>query len=144
MMNGEALSEKEIVIEPKGIAIRRSTEVLAIEDRHIANALKVIREHACEGLNVLALLKAVPLSRSSMERRFAQFLGRSPNTEILRVKLDRTKQLLTDSDLPMNVIAEKSGFDSQAYMSRVFKKKFGLSPGQFRSQSHPSPFRPRL
>src|ERR1035437_1753450 len=115
MMKGENPPEKEIVIEPKGIATRRSTEVLAIEDRQIAKALGVIREHACDGLDVPALLKAVPLSRSSLERRFTQLLDRSPNAEILRVKLERTKQLLTDCDLPLNVIAEKAGFESQEY-----------------------------
>jgi LacI family transcriptional regulator len=137
MMKGEELPQTEIAIEPKGIATRRSTEVLAMEDRSIATALAVIREHACEGLDVSALLKAVPLSRSSLERRFVRLLGRSPNAEILRVKLNRTKQLLMDSDLPLIVIAEKAGFESQEYMSRVFKKKLGMTPGQFRSQSHP-------
>lgn len=144
MMAGETLPEKEIFIEPKGIATRRSTEVLAIEDRHIAAALKIIRERACDGLDVPTLLKAVPLSRSSMERRFSQLLGRSPNSEILRIKLDRTKHLLMDSDLTMNVITEKAGFESQEYMSRVFKKKFGLTPGQFRAQSHPAPLHSNL
>ncbi len=138
MMRGYQPSGEEIVIEPKGIATRRSTEVLAIDDRHIAAALRTIREHACEGLDVAALLKTVPLSRSSLERRFAQLLGQSPNAEIMRIKLGRTKQLLIDSDLPLNAIAEKAGFESQEYMSRVFKKKLGLTPGQFRAQSQPA------
>jgi LacI family transcriptional regulator len=137
MAGGRPLTQL-ITVEPKGIATRRSTEVLAIEDRHIATALRVIREHACEGLNVSSLLKAVPLSRSSLERRFVQLLGRSPNGEILRVKLERTKQLLMDSDLSLMLVAEKAGFKSQEYMSRVFKKKFNVTPGQFRTQSHPS------
>jgi LacI family transcriptional regulator len=143
MMKGEQPPENEIVINPKGVATRRSTEVLAIEDRQIAKAVGVIREHACEGLDVPALLKAVSLSRRSLERRFIQILGRSPNAEILRIKLDRSKQLLMDSDLPLNVIAEKAGFKSQEYLSRVFKKKLGMTPGQFRSQSHPTLNTPR-
>lgn len=135
LMDGGQPPDKEILIEPKGIAVRRSSEVLAIEDRQIARALSVIREHACEGLDIPALLKMVPLSRSTLERRFLQILGRSPNSEIMRIKLDKTKMLLSDSDLPLNVIAEKAGFESQEYMSRIFKKKLGLTPGQFRSQS---------
>ena len=143
MMQGGNLVEREIVIAPKGIATRRSTEVLAIEDRQIAKALGVIREHACAGLDVPALLKAVPLSRSSLERRFTQILGRSPNAEIQRVKLERCKQLLMDSDLPLVEISEKAGFESQEYMCRVFKNKLGLTPGQFRSQTHPQVLTPR-
>ena len=137
MMKGEPAPEHEIVINPKGVAIKRSTEVLAIEDRHIAKALKIIREHACEGLDIKTLLTEVPLSRRIMERRFTQILGRSPNSEILRVKLERCKQLLMDSDLALVEISEKAGFESQEYMSRIFKKKLGITPGQFRSKFHP-------
>jgi LacI family transcriptional regulator len=132
MMRAEKPPEEEIVIEPKGVFTRRSTEVLAIEDRQIAMALRQIREHACDGLDVPTLLKTVPLSRSSLERRFIQVLARSPNAEIQRVKLERAKQLLLDSKLPLNVIAEKAGFEGQEYMCRVFKQKYGMTPGQFR------------
>ena len=135
MMSGKPVPAGEIQILPKGVSVRHSSDVLAIEDRQIARALGVIREHACAGLDVPALLRAVPLSRSSLERRFNELLGRSPNAEILRVKLERSKQLLMDSDLPLNVIAEKAGFESQEYLSRIFKKKFGVPPGLFRSQS---------
>ena len=136
MMKGKPAPANEIVINPKGVATKRSTDVLAIEDRHIAKALKIIREHACEGLDIKTLLSEVPLSRRIMERRFTQILGRSPNSEIVRVKLERCKQLLMDSDLPLVEISEKAGFESQEYMSRIFKKKLGVTPGQFRSEFH--------
>lgn len=135
MMRGEKPPEHKIVIEPKGIATKRSTEVLAIEDRHVATALKIIRDHACEGLDVPALLKRVPVSRRRLERCFTKLLGRSPQVEILRVKLDRAKQLLRDSDLSPFLIAEKAGFENQGYLCRIFKKKLGITPGQFRLQS---------
>src|SRR5206468_4043368 len=92
MMAGKKPPAEPIFIEPTGVVTRRSTEVLAIEDRHIANAARFIREHACEGIDVSNLLKAVPLSRSALERRFAASLGRSPKEEILRVRLNRAKQ----------------------------------------------------
>ena len=120
-----------------GVATRRSTEVLAIEDRHIASALGIIREHACEGLNIPTLLKSVPLSRSVLERRFAQILGRSPNEEILRVKLGRACRLLEESDLSLAEVAEKCGFEHAEYFSRLFKKKLGSTPGEFRKTSLP-------
>jgi LacI family transcriptional regulator len=123
------------VIKPMGVATRRSTDVLAIEDRHIATALRTIREHACEGLDIPTLLKSVPLSRSVLERRFAQILGRSPNEEIMRVRLALVCRLLTESDLPLTEVAEKGGFEHAEYMSRLFKNKIGLTPGEFRKQS---------
>ena len=62
-----------------------------------------------------------------------ELLGRSPKAEILRVQLDRAKQLLMDSDLSLALVAEKAGFEHPEYMSRVFKKKIGMPPGQFRA-----------
>jgi LacI family transcriptional regulator len=135
MMAGRKPPKQPIFVEPAGVVTRRSTEVLAIEDRHIATAIRFIREHACEGIDVSDLLKAVPLSRSTLERRFARALGRSPKDEMLRVRLTCAKQLLAETDFSLAMVAEKVGFEHTEYLSVIFKKKTGLTPGQFRSQS---------
>lgn len=137
MMAGRKPPRETLLIEPRGVATRHSTDVLAVADRQVAAALRFIRDHACERIDVPTLLRAVALSRSSLERRFAQILGRSPKAEILRVQLERAKQLLMDSDLPLALVAEKAGFDHPEHMSRLFKKKTGTTPGQFRTQSQP-------
>ncbi len=135
LMAGGTAESSSILVDPMGVMARQSTDVLAIDDPHIATALKYIREHACQGLDVGALLKAVPLSRSVLERRFSQLLGKSPKAEILRVQLDRVCRLLAESDLPISEVAEKSGFEHPEYMSRLFKKKIGITPGEFRKRS---------
>jgi LacI family transcriptional regulator len=132
MMGGKKPPRQPIFIEPVGIVTRRSTEVLAIEDRHIAAAMRFIREHACEGIDVGDVVRAVPLSRSTLERRFARALGRSPKEEILRVRLSRAKQLLAQTDFSLALVAEKVGLEHAEYLSVIFKKKIGLTPGQFR------------
>ena len=135
LMSGEKVADHTRLIMPMGVATRRSTDVLAIEDRHIATALRIIREHACEGLDIPKLLEQVPLSRSVLERRFAKILGRSPNEEILRAKLGRACRLLEESDLSLAEVAEKCGFEHAEYFSRLFKKKLGPTPGEFRKTS---------
>jgi LacI family transcriptional regulator len=135
MMAGKKAPKAPLVIEPAGILTRRSTDVLAIEDRHIAAAVRFIREHACEGIDVGNLLKAVPLSRSTLERRFAKVLGRSPKEEILRVRLNRAKQLLAETDFPLALVAEKVGLEHTEYLSVIFKKKTGMTPAHFRAQA---------
>lgn len=132
LMAGESAGPSSIVVKPMGVMARQSTDVLAIDDRHIAAALKHIREYACDGLDVDSILKAVPLSRSVLERRFSQILGSSPKAEILRVRLDRVCRLLAESDLSLAEVAEKAGFEHPEYMSRLFKKKMGITPGEFR------------
>lgn len=135
LMAGESADPASIVVKPMGVMARQSTDVLAIDDRHIASALKHIREQACVGLDVESILKVVPLSRSVLERRFSQILGISPKAEILRVRLDRVCRLLAESDLPLAEVAQKAGFEHPEYMSRLFKKKMGVTPGEFRKNS---------
>ncbi len=138
LMNGGQAPATPLYVEPAGIVTRRSTEVLAIEDRHIATAARYIREHACAGITVTDVLRQVPLSRSTLERRYVQMLGRSPKEDILRARLNRAKQLLVETDFALPLIAEKIGFEHPEYLNVIFKKKTGLTPGQYRTQaSHP-------
>ena len=135
MIRGQKAPAQPVFVEPAGVVTRRSTEVLAIDDRHIASAVRFIREHACEGIDVSDVLGAVPLSRSALERRFSGTLGRSPKEEILRVRLSRARQLLAETKFSMALIAEKIGLEHPEYFNVIFKKKVGLTPGQFRTQS---------
>ena len=136
LMAGESAPDTPALVKPIGLAERHSTDVLAIGDRKIASALKYIREHACDdGMDVESLLRAVPLSRSVMERRFSQILGSSPKGEILRVRLGRVCQLLAESGLTLAAVAQLAGFDHPEYMSRLFKKKMGITPGEFRKRA---------
>ncbi len=134
MMAGGQSPPARTFVEPRGIVTRRSTEVLAIEDRQIAAAARFIREHACEGIDVSDVLAAVPMSRSTMDRRFLNILGRSPKDEILRVRLDRVRQLLAETDFPLKLIAEKVGLDHAEHLSRVFKSRIGTTPSEFRAR----------
>ena len=132
LMRGESLDESEWLIEPLGIITRQSTDVLAIDDRQVASAVRFIREHACEGIGVDDVLRHVPLSRSVLERRFRKYLKRSPQIEIRSVQLKRVKQLLAETDLPLERIATLAGFEHPEYMSVVFKRETGQTPGQYR------------
>jgi LacI family transcriptional regulator len=135
MMDGKRAAPTEILVKPSGIITRHSTEVLAIEDQQIAAAARFIREHACNGIDVSDVLRVVPMSRSTMDRRFMRFLGRSPKDEILRVRLNRVKQLLMETDFSLSQIAEKVGLDHVEHLSRIFKIRTGMNPSAFRSQS---------
>ena len=135
MMAGKKIRPAEILIEPADIVVRRSTDVLAMDDRQIAAASRFICEHACEGIDVNDVLRAVPMSRSTMDRRFMKILGRSPKDEILRVRLNRVKQLLTETDFPLSLIAEKVGMEHVEHLSRIFKNRTGMAPSEFRARA---------
>ncbi len=132
LMAGRSRDEAEPLVAPTGVTTRQSTDVLAIDDPQIAAAVRMIRELACRGVTVADVLKHVPQSRTLLERKFRKFLGRSPQAEIRQVQIKRAKQLLAETDLKLERIAELTGFQHPEYLSVVFKRETGITPGQFR------------
>jgi LacI family transcriptional regulator len=142
LMAGEPPVAQEILVEPLGITTRQSTDILAIDDPAIAAAVRLIRERACDGLRVSEIVKRVAVSRPVLERRFRKYLSRSPQAEIRRVQIARVKRLLVDTDLPLKSIASTAGFIHPEYLSVVFKRDTGTTPGAYRrSAALPAPQR---
>ncbi|MCX5772666.1 MAG: helix-turn-helix domain-containing protein [Candidatus Hydrogenedentes bacterium] len=121
-----------------GSARRRSTEVVAVEDRQVAMALRHIRDHACGEISIADLLKVVHLSRATLHRRFRAALGRSPKAEILRVRLEQSRRLLVETDLTLTEVARRVGFASPEHFCYLFKAKLGQTPGKFRANARAS------
>lgn len=134
MMTGQKVAPGAYLIPPLGIATRGSTDVLATDDADISTAVRFIRAHATEGINVEDVLRIVPLSRRILEARFRKLLGRSPHQEITRTRLERVKELLTETDLSLTAIAHRTGYKHVEYLSVVFKRETGQSPGEYRSR----------
>ncbi len=133
-VSGPSVSGRGVLIPPLGIATRLSTDVTATPDREVAKAVRFIREHACDGINVQDVLERVNISRRALEVRFKNVIGRTPHEELLRIRLERVKTLLRETDRSMAVIADRAGFMHPEYMSVVFKQKLGLPPSAYRAQ----------
>jgi LacI family transcriptional regulator len=137
LMDGESpLSEVQLV-EPLGVATRQSTDVVAIDDRDIAAALRYIREHACRGLTVDEVVRNNSVSRSTLERQVRKYLGRTPQAEIRFVQVKRVRELLISTDLSAEQIAALCGFEHPEYLHVVFKRVTGMTIGTFRKQAKP-------
>ena len=138
-MKGKPAPEERILVPPKGVVTRQSTDIAAIDDPVITAALATIRQHACNGLQVADLAATLPVSRSVLQRRFQSVLGHSIHDAILKVQLDKVRELLRDSDLPIRDVAAKAGFTHPEYMSAVFKSHFQQTPNQYRRAESPKP-----
>lgn len=132
IISGENISNNTYLIDPIGVASRQSTNILAIKDKFVADAIKFIHENYNKNILVKDFLKDIPLSRRVFERRFRKELNRTPYEEIIRLKLTKVKQLLIETDLPLYLIAKQAGFKYIEYMSSLFKKKFGMPPSHYR------------
>jgi LacI family transcriptional regulator len=137
MMAGGAAPGGVQSVEPVGVQTRQSTDVLAIDDPAVAATLRFIRERAFHGVSMKDVIRQAAMSRSLLERKFRQYLGHSPQAEIRSMQLKRVKQLLAESDLPLTQIAGLAGYAHPEYMSVVFKRETGQTPGQFRAAANP-------
>lgn len=126
---------KGILVSPLGVTARQSTDILAVGDPEVAATLRLMRERACDGLTMKQVLAATGMSRTSLERKFRDLLGRTPQAEIRAVQMKRARQLLAETDLPLERIAELVGFSQASYLSHAFKREVGESPRDYRRRA---------
>ena len=121
-----------ILVPPKGVVARRSTDATAIPDPDVAEAARYIHAHAGQPIAVADVARAATVSRRQLERRFKSALGRSILNEITRCRVDRARQLLIDTQLTLEQVALASGFTSASYFSVVFKRHAAATPQNYR------------
>jgi LacI family transcriptional regulator len=85
-----------------------------------------------DGIGVGDVIKHAGLSRTLLERRMREAIGRTPGAEIHRVRFDEVRRLVDSTDLTLAAIARRCGFKHPHYMAEAFKKHFGMTPGSYR------------
>lgn len=138
LMQGEKSASLTRWIEPIRVVERQSTDASAVSDPKIAAALRYINEHACDGIDVSDVLRAVPVSRTLFDRRFKSLLGHSPHQHIVNRRIERAKNLLIDTDLSIAVIAELAGFLNASYLSTTFRRETSQTPYAYRAKMRTS------
>ena len=130
-MDGRA-AEAVRVVAPLGVVSRASTNLLAIDDETVREAVRFIRGNVSRGLCVGDILEAFPVARRSLGRRMQAVLGHGPSEEIRRSRSACAKHLLTMTDLSLMEVARRSGYASQSQMGRYVKEATGLTPAAIR------------
>lgn len=133
LMKGQPVPDL-IKVRPLGIAERQSTDVLAIDDPTVCEALRFIRQNANQPINVRDILQKVSTSRRVLERRFRDLLQRTPAQEIRRARIERAKLLLGQTNLSVPEVAKASGFNYVEHMIPQFRKAVGVTPLVYRRQ----------
>jgi LacI family transcriptional regulator len=136
MMN-ESESDLHVVqIRPTTLEIRQSTEATAIDDEDIANALKYIRTHIRELIQVQDVVNATTLSRRTLYERFHKVMGHGVYTEIRNVRVEYIARMLIDTDASILDIARAFGYFGEENFARYFESVKGVSPRKYRSLHH--------
>lgn len=132
MMRGRHVRPKCCYVQPEQVVTRRSSDVLAIEDPDVANAMRFIHDRACEGIRVHEIVQAVGLSRSTLERKFKETLGCTLHDQIRRFRLARAQQLLREGEFTLRQIAKRTAFRHLSYSNRFFRQATGQTPAAYR------------
>ena len=122
-----------ILVPPKRIVVRRSTDIMAIDDPDIIAAIHYISEFATQEITVDEVAKHVNLSHSTLCRLFQKELKRSPKEEIIRVRLNHAMFLLAQSHLSLRAIAKQCGYKTVEHFSAIFKSNTGETPISYRT-----------
>lgn len=134
LIKGKPAPEPLRYIPPLGVMTRQSTDVTAISDPRVADAMCFIREHACAGISVDDVLDHVAVSRTVLQQLFRDMLGKTIHDTIAATRIQRVKQLLTETDLSLTTIAERAGFSYAEYLSTVFRRETGQTPSSYRRE----------
>ena len=131
-LGNQAIPRRRMVVSPIAVVARRSSDVLAVDDTLVANAVAWIQKHADRRLTVAMVARAVGGGRQRLERRFRGALDRTIQDEIRRAHVEVARQCLSSSSASMAEVAKRSGFTNASLLSVAFRRELGMPPGVYR------------
>ena len=134
MIAQKTYTARDIVVKATHIITRQSTDIFASKDKYIVNALKYIHENLDKNLKVDQVLREVPLSRRSLEKRFIQTTGYPVYEYIYNQRIEKFTQKLLETDLTIFEIALDLGLTDSKNIARQFKQIKGLTPVEYRKK----------
>lgn len=131
-MNGNRIKTPHIKLEPTAVVARGSTDLVAVEDALVKDAVQFIRAHAGDLIGAEQVAQALGVSRRTLDRRFVQTLNRSVREELSRVRMQLARQLLADNSRTIGEVARGCGYGTAASFSRAFRQHSGRWPSEYR------------
>jgi LacI family transcriptional regulator len=135
LLRREPAPAQPVRVPPFRLIVRKSSDLMAVNHPGVARSLRFMWEHCHEPIGVDDLARAASMSVRSFHQAFVDHLGRSPGSELHRIRIERAKKLLADSAGKMDVIAEMCGYQSGNSFWVAFKQATGMSPRQYQKES---------
>jgi len=133
-MAGKKIVERVRRIEPTGVTVRASTDMLAVEDPLIRAAVRFIRDRAGQPIGVKHVASALDVSRRTLDRRFVDLLGRTVHDELAAVRMQLARRRLSEGSQSVAQVAEGCGYATAASFSRAFRHYVGCWPSDYRGK----------
>ncbi|MDR2755034.1 MAG: XylR family transcriptional regulator [Planctomycetaceae bacterium] len=132
MMKNQPQPLEKIIVIPSQVIERRSSNIVAVDDPMIAASLQYIHTQPLNTLTIHKLAEHLAISRRTLELKFRRVLGKTVLQEIHKVRLDRAKRLLQETEMSIPEIAEDVGFATGSYFIQIFKNELGVTPSKYR------------
>ena len=101
----------------------------------VARAREFIAQNACKGIGVMDVVANVGVSRRLLEKRVRETTGQSLLEMIQDVRLENVCRLLATTSLPISEVTERSGYEPTSNLSNLFRKRFGMTMRDYRTQN---------
>ena len=135
LMDGKAPPAKPVLIPPRGITVRASTDFIAAASPVLRRALEHIRSNLAKPVGLSQIADEIGSSRATVARLFEHELGHSAGEEIMRQRIDMAKRLLKNDSLSVSEVAYRTGFCNPAYFTNTFRRETGLTPKGWRNKT---------
>ncbi len=134
ILDGKPPPTRPIVIAPRGVVGRRSTDVIAVANEDVAAALAFIHARFREPIKASDASRQSSTSRRRLQDLFLAQVGRTLSEEITHRRLDLAKQLLRESGLKTSLIAQRCGLGTATQLCKVFARELQMTPREYRQR----------
>jgi LacI family transcriptional regulator len=135
MITGRVKFYRDILVPPLKVVTRNSTDIYASQDNYVATVLDFIHKNIDQNLLVDQIVKEVPMSRRSLEKRFLEVTGYPVYKYIFKLRIEKLAQKLVSSELSVFEIALEMGFPDSKNISRQFRQVMGCTPVEYRKRA---------
>ncbi len=134
MMQGKTRPTETVFLPPSVLVPRASTDAFHVDDPIVSEALKFILTNSHKPLKVEDIVDQVPVSLRSLERRFRKFRNCTITEEVSRLRVERAKRLLIETDMLVKQIATACGFRDSTLFGKAFVRQEKITPSEYRRQ----------
>lgn len=127
-------SSSQIIVPPVTVVTRQSSDVTAIEEPAVAEAVQFIRGNCRRPIQVSDVLQQVPVSRRTLFDRFKRVVGCTVHQYIKRARVAQIEDLLLGTSYSIGEIADILGFSSSEHIAMYFRSVKGVNPHTFRDR----------
>ena len=104
-------------------------------DEYVDYAVRFMKSNY-SGIKVSDVADYIGINRTYLNAIFKKKMYMSPQEYLMQVRMSKSQELLLKTDVPIFVIAKEVGYDDQLAFSKMFRKRYGLSPEQYRKKHH--------